>query len=128
VPPTAAALRAALLRLPAPTGAAARIASLLRTGGYALAFTAPASGHITISWYSLPKGAGLATAKPKPILVATGQGNVSAGARARVLIRVTARGKALLRHASRLKLTARGVLSPAGGTPLAVSSTFVLTR
>ncbi len=70
--PTAAQIRAALLRELAPYGRAAKLGTVVRTHGYAYDCTALIRGVMTISWYQVPKGAHLSKA-PKPVLIATGR-------------------------------------------------------
>jgi Phosphoesterase family len=112
-----------------PSGKAAKIAALLRSGGYVVAFKAPEAGTAVIHWYQVPPGARLAKkAKPKPVLVGAGQGTFSAAGTATIKIKLTAAGKRLLKHAKQLKLTAKSTFTPVGGAAITATRTFVLKR
>ncbi len=109
-----------------PTGKAAKIAVLLKKG-FSLAFTTPAAGTLTISWYEVPHGAHLSS-KPKPVLVATGSTTFVGAGSKHVLVRLTVAGKRLLRHAKRISLTAKGSFTRAGKPPVVKRENFVLKR
>jgi hypothetical protein len=112
-----------------PSGKKAKIAALLKSGGFTVAFKALEAGTVVINWYYLPPGAKLAKkAKPKPVLVASGKLTFSAAGTAKVKLKLTAAGKSLLKHAKKLKLTAKGTFTPTGKTPITASKTFVLKR
>jgi hypothetical protein len=105
-----------------PSGAGARIGALLK-GGIATAFRAPEAGAATIAWYYLPPGA-----TTKPVVVASGQLMFSAAGTEAIKLRPTALGRRLLRHAGRIKLTAKGTFTPTGVAPVTATRTFVLRR
>jgi hypothetical protein len=109
-----------------PSGKAANIAALLKAGGFASAFHALVAGSAVIDWYQVPPGAKLAKAKAKPILVAAGQMTFSAPGTALIKVKLTAAGKRLLKHAKRLKLTAKGTFIPTGKAPVVTTRLFVL--
>ena len=112
-----------------PSGKAAKIATLLKSGAYTVVFKALEAGTAVIDWYEVPPGAKLAKrTKPKPVLVATGQRTFSAAGTATIKIKLTAAGRSLLRHAKQLKLTAKGTFTPSGTTPVTTTRTFVLKR
>jgi hypothetical protein len=123
---SAAELKELLIGLLAPSGRSARIAALLKHDGYAVSFRAPSAGQLTISWYLIPKGAHLARAKPT--LVAHGDVTLSAVGVAKLAIQLTGKGRAMLKHASHLKLTALGSITGVGVGPLSASKSFVLKR
>lgn len=110
-----------------PTGKAARIATLLKGGGYTIAFRAPEPGRAVIDWYQLPAGAKLAR-KAKPILVAAGQSAFPGAGIRKIKLKLTSAGKGLLKRQASLKLTAKGTFVPAGGAPIVVTKAFVLRR
>ncbi len=120
------AIIATLSRL-APTGKAAKLTALLKAGGYSFSFQAPSAGTLVISWYQVPKGAHV-SAKAKPVLVATGRTSFSKAGRARVTVKLTAKGKRLLEHAKPIKLSAKDTFTPGGKTPISAVRTFVLKR
>lgn len=116
---------AALLRSElTPSGKTARIAALLKAGGYIVRFTALEAGMALLDWYQLPRGARLARASP--VLVAVGRMTFSAPGTARIKVKLTAAGRALLRHARSLKLTAKGVFTPSGQTAVDATKAFLL--
>ena len=110
-----------------PTGAAAKLASVLKAGVFSQSFKAPGSGTTVIGWYYLPPGAKLATrAKPSPILVAAGKGSSAAAGPTTIKVKLTAAGKSLLKHAKQIKLTAKCTFTPAGESPVTSVKTFLL--
>ena len=112
-----------------PSGKAAKIATLLKSGAYTVVFKALEAGTAVIDWYEVPPGAKLAKkTKPKPVLVAAGQRTFSAAGTATLKIKLTAAGRSLLKHAKQVKLTAKGTFTPSGTTPVATTRTFVLKR
>ncbi len=114
----------ALLASLAPAGKGAHIATLRKRGSYALVFSAPAAGTLSISWYLLPKGARLSRAKP--VLVASGRAVATSTGKLPVTVRLNPKGRALIKHTHRLKLTARGSFKAnAGGSATAIKA-FVL--
>jgi len=113
-----------------PSGRAGRLSAILKAGGYALSFNAPESGMAVVSWYLLPRGAHLASTRhaPRPVLVATGrQAFALAGARS-VRLKLTGAGKALLRHAKHVKLTASGTFTPTGQAAVRALRVFTVGR
>jgi hypothetical protein len=126
--PTAAQLTASLLSALTPVGRAAKIGALLRAGGYSARFRALAAGTVTISWYFVPRGARLAKARPKPTLVATASAHLSTPRTFSIRVRLTPRGRQLLRHASRLRIAAKGSFTEPAGRPVAARVTFMLKR
>jgi streptogramin lyase len=128
--PVSRAQIAALLRRElVPAGKKARIATLLRLGGFTLTFKAPEAGKAVIDWYWLPPGAKLSRkSKAKPILVASGGMTFLAAGTRKMKINLTATGKRLLKNTTIVKLTAKGTFTPAGETPVTVTKGFVLKR
>ena len=122
-----ARLVASLKRELAPSGKAARIAVLLKHGGYKLVFKPLEAGTVVIDWYELPAGARSGTkTKPRPVLIATGRGRFSAAGTATIEIGLTPKGKRLLEHAKRLKLAAAGKFTPDHKTSVTATTSFVL--
>jgi hypothetical protein len=111
-----------------PSGKAAKIAALVKSGGFAVVFKALAPGTVVIDWYQVPPGAKLLArkAKPKPVLVAAGQRVFSAAGTATIKIKLTAAGIRLLKHAKQLKLTAKGTFTPTGKAHITTTRVFVL--
>lgn len=114
-----------------PSGNAATISVLLKSGAAALSTKALEGGTLVIDWYYLPPGAKLAKktkTKAKPVLVATGTHEFSGAATATIKIKLTGAGKRLLKHAKKLKLTAMGTFTPTGKTPVSSTRAFLLKR
>jgi hypothetical protein len=124
--PSAAELKSLLNTLLAPTGKHAKIGAMLEHGGYTLSLSALSAGQLTISWYLVPKGAHLARAKPT--LLARGHVTLSRAGAAKVTIELTGKGRAVLKHAHQLKLTARGTMTAVGGSTVSATRSFVLKR
>ena len=118
---TAAQIRALLRTELTPHGKAAKIPRLLKKRGYRLHFRALTAGTAKVRWYRLRKGR-------KPILIATGTHAFAAAGSATFKVRLTAAGRRQLRHAKRLRLTARGTFTPAAGGPVRASRRFTLRR
>jgi hypothetical protein len=121
-----AQLRSLLARLLTPGGRGAKIGRLLENGGYSASFTSLTAGRLTISWYLVPKGAHLASAKP--VLVASGSSSPTAPGPAKLKIKLTRKGRGMLAHARRLALTAKGTLKPSSGTALSAKRSFTVKR
>ena len=111
-----------------PNGKGAKIAALLKAGGWTITFRALEAGTAVIYWYRLPPGAKLARAKAKPVLVAVGQASFAAAGTSKLKVKLTLAGKRLLRHGRSLKLTAKGVFTPSGEAPVTATKAFVLKR
>jgi hypothetical protein len=123
-----AEIAAGLDRQLTPSGKAAKIAALLKAGGFLSPFQALEAGTAVIDWYQLPRGAKLTKAKVKPILVAAGQMTFSAAGTAMIKVKLTAAGKRLLKHAKSLKLMAKGTFIPTGKPAVVATKAFVLKR
>ena len=124
-----AALAAQLERTLAPSGKGAKIAMLLKARGLSVIFKALEPGSVVIDWYELPPGAKLATSpKAKPVLVAAGHLTFTTTGTGIVKLKITAAGKALLKRAKQLKLTAKGTFTPTGKTPISVTRALLLRR
>lgn len=130
-PPTSNQIRASLLAALAPKGKGARIAALLKRA-FSVSFHALVAGSLSIDWYFVPPGAHLARsgkkAKPKSVLIAAGSARFSKPGTYTIKIKLTARGKRMLKHAKRLGVTAKGVFKPAGSGAVSARKAFVLKR
>ncbi len=128
VTPSAAQIKKSLSAALVPHGKLAKIAAILKAGGYTTSLKAVAAGNAAVHWY-LPPHARLTMAKNrKPLLVATG--NVSfpnAGTR-NLKLKITPTGKRFLRHSKRVQLIASGTFTPTGKHPIFSTKTFTLTR
>jgi large repetitive protein len=113
-----------------PSGKAARIGTLLKFGLFKQRFRAPEAGTEVVKWYFLPPGAKLAKAskKAQPVLVASGTIVFRVAGSAEMKIRLSSRGKALLKRSKRLRLTATSTFTPVGEPAVTTSAAFQLTR
>jgi hypothetical protein len=126
---SSATIQSLLARQLAPSGKAGRIAVLLRHRGLNMSFTLPKAGTLVVRWYFLPTGAKLSSkGRAKPVLVAAGKVTLTAAKSARIKIKLTARGRQLLRHATRIHLEAKGTFSPKGGAGVSATRAFTLKR
>jgi chemotaxis protein histidine kinase CheA len=119
-----AEITASLLSALTPGGKAARLAAVRKHGSCVVSFSAPSAGELVISWYELPKGAHLSSAKP--VLVASGRATTSAAGGVKLTIKLTAMGKRLLKASRSLKLTAKGTFTPAGHAATSTTKQFML--
>jgi beta-galactosidase len=104
-----ATIRAALHHALSISAASAHIDHVLADGAIAT-FHAPAAGRLTIGWYATveittPAHHGTQHRRRR-VLVATAGARITRAGRARVRIRLTARGRMLLRHVRFKRLTA----------------------
>jgi hypothetical protein len=118
---TAAQIRALLRTEITPDGKAARIRRLLKKRGYRLRFRALTAGTAKVRWYRPRKG-------HKAVLIATGRHRFATAGSATFKVRLTSAGRRQLRHAKRLRLTAKGTFTPATGGPVSASRRFTLRR
>jgi hypothetical protein len=113
-----------------PSGKAAKIAALLRRGGFTVTARALEAGTAVIDWYEVPSGAKLAQhMKAMPILVASGRRTFAAAGTATIKVKLTGAGRRALKHKKQLKLTALGTFTPGREVPpITATGTFVLKR
>ncbi len=123
-----AAPQASLLRLLTPTGRTAKIGVVLSRGGYSFLFSAPGAGRLMVSWYFLPRGAHISRTAAKPVLVGSAAITFAHAGRSTVKVRLTTRGRQLLRHARRLAISAKGIFTPTKGASIRALRTFTLNR
>jgi hypothetical protein len=67
-------------------------------------------------------------AKAKTVVIATGSKKLSVPGTATFRVRLTAKGKKLLKRAKKLKITVRGTFTPAGAGAMTSTRTFTLKR
>ena len=103
-------------------GAASRagIAALLRAGGELLHLSVPAAGTPTLLWQVRRGG--------RSISIGAGSMHLGAGGRGVLHLRLTRRGRALLRKGRRLRGTVRALYQPPGQAPVVQSGSLLLTR
>jgi hypothetical protein len=109
------------------SGPASSISAILKGGGYPAKFTAPKAGTAQLSLYYVPAGAQLARVK-KPVLIARGTKRFSKPGKATIKLALTAQGRALLKKAKTIKLTALGSFTPKGGTAATARKVITLRR
>lgn len=117
---------ASLKKVLFPTGKAARTKTLLARG-WSVAFTAPWMGELVLDWYQVPKAAHLSS-EPRPVLVASGRASFTTGRSHKITIRLTSKGRRLLKKAKSVNLTAKGAFLSFSKPALTVQKTFVLRR
>jgi hypothetical protein len=105
-----------------PHGKEASISQLLRRHSYVVSLEAPVDGQLSVAWYTV------GSRKARSVLVAAGRITLTQHRAGKLTIKLTARGRALLSGARRLKLVARGTLAPAGRAKLTANRTFTLKR
>jgi hypothetical protein len=108
-----------------PVGQGAKRTALLKAGGFTFAFVAASPGTLAISWFQVPKGARLA-GHALPVLVATGSARFIAASTRQVTIKLTSKGKRLLKHSRQLKLVAKATFMPPSGSAIVVTRPCVL--
>jgi hypothetical protein len=126
--PSAAKIKKLLSSEITPHGKAAKIAAILKAGGYTYSIRALAAGTAQVSWYLVPAGAHIARGKPKPTLVATGKLKFSKAGTSKLKVKLTKAGKRLLKHAKTFKLTAKGSFTLTGKKAVTTTKTFKLRR
>jgi hypothetical protein len=127
--PTTAQVRAALARLLAPRGREARIAKILRNGGYKFTFTAPSAGRLVVVWDAASaKHSGRIHAKRKVEVIARAALIVKRSGTTKVAVKLTATGRSLLKSVHRLKLSARASFTPIALTTTVVKKDFMIRR
>ncbi len=112
-----------------PSGKTAKIGALIKNGGLTLPFKALEAGTFAVQWDQVPSGAKLAKKiTAKPVLVASGKLTFAGAGTGRLKIRLSVAGNHMLKHAKRLRLTARATFTPKDSAPAIVTKAFVLGR
>jgi hypothetical protein len=124
--PTVPQIRAALSRGLVPHGEGAKIGALLKHGGYTFTFNAPSEARVMITWFYLPPGAHIS--KAKPVKIASARVTFTKSGAARVKVRLTGKGRGLLRHAKSLKVIAKDTFTPVVGSAVSLKRSFKLRR
>lgn len=125
--PTIGQILSALGKSLTPSGGSSSITAILHNGGYTVTFSAPGAGTITIMWYYLPPGAKLPSVKHKAVLVATGKRTVDKAETVKIKVKLTGSGRKLLKHSSKIKLTALGSFK-SGSKHAGVKKSFTLKK
>lgn len=126
-PASRAQIKADLVKQLAPVGKAARIAALLKKGGYTFRFRTLTGGRLEIDWHSVAR-AQRGTAKIKPVRLAIGKARFSKAGPVKITIKLTGTGKRMLKRASRMTLIANGIYRPTGKADVRATKRFTLRR
>jgi Glycoside hydrolase family 2 C-terminal domain 5 len=118
-----ARVRTVLSAVLSPRGPLARIRELLRHDGYTVPFDAPSSGRLVIDWYSVPRHA-----HHRRRLVAAAAETLKKAGPAKVKIKLTSTGHALLKHAELERLTVDASFTPTGQPTTRMSRVINLKR
>lgn len=86
--------------------------------GFTLSFRAPSAGRLQVALYEVPKGAHLAAAHARPVLLATANALAHGAGPMRVKLALTAKGRALLTRS--VKVSAKATFTPSGASPTTV--------
>jgi hypothetical protein len=116
--PIALAVRRALV----PSGRGAKIGTLVRRGRYLASFHAPGLGRLTLAWYKP------AARHRRPTLLASVTAIFAHASTRTIAITLSAKGKRLLKHASRMGVSARGSFVANASSPVSTTATFTLHR
>jgi beta-galactosidase len=126
--PTKAAVRDDLRRILSPSGLKGRIGRLLRQG-YTFHFRAPSKGRLVVGWY---REAVVRTSdgrhERRSLLVASASADIARAGRATIHVRLNARGRSLLRHATHERLTAEATFTPHDQRPVTQQRVITLRR
>jgi beta-galactosidase len=125
--PSKAKVKSTLAAVLSPRGVQARIANLLHHLGYTFKFDAPSTGKLVIDWYYVPKPAQHSKQrKPKKVLVASASQSVKKAGQTKVQVKLNARGRSLLLHAKRQRLTVQARFTPMGESTTTLSKVITL--
>ena len=99
---------------------------LLKKGGAILSFKSLDAGRLVVRWSSAPTT--VRGKKTKAMLVAQGRMTFEHSGTKTVYVRLTAAGRRVLRHAKRVRLTAKGTFTRTNAKPIVGTKGFVVTR
>ena len=109
------------MSLLAPSGKNAKIAPLLRHGGYSRSVTMPAAARLTINWHQ-------AAAKGrKGMLVAKLSVGIAGGRVVTIRVTLTKQGRLLLAQGKRLRIAADGSVQIVGIAPVTAARLVVVS-
>jgi beta-galactosidase len=122
-------VRRALHAAVSPSRSQRRITELLRHHGYGFTFDAPSAGALVVDWYHTPARPHHAkSSRPKRQLVAAAHAAIRQPGRTEIKLRLTPRGRSLLRHATHERLTITASFTPVGESTTKSSRTVTLIR
>jgi hypothetical protein len=111
------------LRALAPTGAAAKLRTLVKRGGFVSRFAAPSTGRLVLQWYSRPKHR-----KAKAVPLAGGTVKITTASTVKPKLRLTRAGKRLLHASKKLTIIGKGSFTPTGKKAVVATRTLTLKR
>jgi hypothetical protein len=125
-----ASVAGALAQELAPANGATTLTSILRHGGLWISFRALEAGTAVVDWYAPPTHTHGARAHSaaQALLIAQGRLRFTVAGTAKLFIKLTERGRKLLKGAKRLRITAQGTFSSAGPSRVNATRTFNLSR
>jgi hypothetical protein len=116
--PSSVQVKAALSKVLKPSGKAAKLKAIVKAGGYSVSFTAPSGGKLVINWF--------ATVKGKQVLVAAANVVFRQSGKTTVKLKLTGKGRKLLKAGKSVKITTKATFTATGGTPTTSSKTTTL--
>jgi hypothetical protein len=116
--PSSSQVKAAVSKLLKPSGKAATLKAILKAGGYSFSFTAPSAGKLVIDWFTTVKG--------KQVMVASATMVFHAAGKATVKLKLSSKGRKLLKAAKTVKIATKATFTPTGGTPTESTKTTTL--
>lgn len=122
--PTVAQIRASLRSQLTPSGSGARIRAILRNHGLSVPLTGLTAGKATVRWYWVAPG--VRQARSRPILAAQGSIAFQKAGTGPLTIRLTEKGRALLKTAKSVKVSVTGTFTPSGGGAISATKTCTL--
>ncbi len=126
--PSAAIVLAALSHQLTKAEHGLRLSSVLKHGGFAFSFTAPAAGSLELAWYLPAKHAHGSAKKLKPLLVGRTSMVFTAAVKRAAHLRLTSKGRNALKGKKRVKLSVTATFTVAHGKPVSWTSTLILTH
>jgi hypothetical protein len=118
--PTAATIAAALGEIPAPSGKSGSIKRLLAHGGFSFSFVAPSAGQLVVDWWTRVNG--------EPVLIASANAFFTKAGNARVKLKLSRKGRTLLKAHKRVHVTTTASFTPSGGSPITTTKRLTLKR
>ena len=104
----------------------AMVAVLASESGLALPYHASQPGVLTLALYDAPTGKRARSSRARATLIGIGRHRFTRATTARVRIKLTSTGRTLVKHAKRLRLTAKGTYIADGKLAAAETETFAL--
>jgi hypothetical protein len=98
----------------------------MKTGSFSFSFIAPTGGTLEVLWYEMIKGAH--GSKSKQIVVAQSTTSFTGSKKGTIRLKLTAKGRRLLKNKKRLSLKARAIFTIPHQKPVIWSVTLVLTK